>query len=53
VLGPISILLVRTTRPIVLNELVESRYGLSKADRRDFALLFGDPWWLVKTILSH
>jgi hypothetical protein len=38
---------------IVLNRLVESRYGLSKAERRDFALLFGDPWWLVKTILGH
>jgi integrase len=38
---------------IVLNQLLESRYGLSKAERRDFALLFGDPWWLVKTILGH
>ncbi|MFJ8510415.1 integrase [Streptomyces avermitilis] len=38
---------------IVLNQLVETRYGLSKTERRDFALLFGDPWWLVKTILGH
>ncbi|MFE9804770.1 hypothetical protein ACFYP6_39245 [Streptomyces goshikiensis] len=38
---------------IVLNQLMESRYGLTKAERRDFALLFGDPWWLVKTILGH
>ncbi|MGW0770275.1 site-specific integrase [Streptomyces sp. NPDC002676] len=38
---------------IVLNQLVETRYGLTKAERRDFALLFGDPWWLVKTILGH
>ncbi|MCX5338493.1 site-specific integrase [Streptomyces atratus] len=38
---------------ILLNELFESRYGLSKADLRDFALLFGDPWWLVKTLLGH
>ncbi|MFJ1740037.1 integrase [Streptomyces microflavus] len=38
---------------IVLNQLMESRYGLSKAERRDFTLLFGDPWWLVKTILGH
>ncbi|MGY5072350.1 integrase [Streptomyces griseus] len=38
---------------ILLNELFESRYGLTKADRRDFALLFGDPWWLVKTLLGH
>ncbi|MFB7532064.1 hypothetical protein ACFC0C_28315 [Streptomyces sp. NPDC056178] len=38
---------------ILLNELFESRYGLSKQDRRDFAQLFGDPWWLVKTVLGH
>lgn len=38
---------------VLLNELFESRYGLTKADRRDFAQLFGDPWWLVKTILGH
>jgi site-specific recombinase XerD len=38
---------------ILLNELMESRYGLTKSDRRDFALLFGDPWWLVKTLLGH
>ncbi|MGW0856968.1 integrase [Streptomyces sp. NPDC002690] len=38
---------------ILLNELFESRYGLTKQDRRDFALLFGDPWWLVKTLLGH
>ncbi|RZD72077.1 integrase [Streptomyces albidoflavus] len=38
---------------IVLNQLMETRYGLTQAERRDFALLFGDPWWLVKTILGH
>ncbi|MGW9185989.1 integrase [Streptomyces rubiginosohelvolus] len=38
---------------ILLNELFEKRYGLTKADRRDFAQLFGDPWWLVKTLLGH
>jgi hypothetical protein len=38
---------------IVLNQLMESRFGLSVADRRDFALLFGDPWFLVKTLLGH
>ena len=38
---------------IVLNRLMESRYGLSAAGRRDFALLFGDPWFLVKTLLGH
>ncbi|MBY8889416.1 integrase [Streptomyces sp. PTM05] len=38
---------------VLLNELFESRYGLTKKDRRDFAVLFGDPWWLVKTLLGH
>ncbi|MFF7985758.1 integrase [Streptomyces sp. NPDC007901] len=38
---------------IVLNQLMEARFGLTKEDRRDFAMLFGDPWWLVKTLLGH
>ncbi|MFD3612605.1 integrase [Streptomyces atroolivaceus] len=38
---------------IVLNQLMETRYGLTAADRRDFALLFGDPWFLVKVLLGH
>lgn len=38
---------------ILLNELFESRYGLTSKERRDFALPFGDPWWLVKTLLGH
>lgn len=38
---------------VVLNQLMEARYGLSRADRRDFALLFGDPWFLVKVLLGH
>ncbi|MGW7347894.1 site-specific integrase [Streptomyces sp. NPDC054854] len=38
---------------VLLNALLEARFGLTKADRRNFALLFGDPWWLVKTLLGH
>lgn len=38
---------------IVLNQLMEARFGLTAADRRDFALLFGDPWFLVMTLLGH
>lgn len=38
---------------IVLNQLMEARFGLTAVDRRDFALLFGDPWFLVKTLLGH
>ncbi|MET8629795.1 site-specific integrase [Kitasatospora sp. NPDC004669] len=38
---------------VLLNALLEARFGLTKTDRRDFAMLFGDPWWLVKTLLGH
>jgi integrase len=38
---------------IVLNQLMETRFGLTAADRRDFTLLFGDPWFLVKILLGH
>ncbi|WP_225823155.1 integrase [Streptomyces naphthomycinicus] len=38
---------------VLLNDLFEKRYGLTSKDRRDFALLFGDPWWLVKVLLGH
>ncbi|MFC5907911.1 integrase [Streptacidiphilus monticola] len=38
---------------VVLNELMEKRYGLTPRERRDFALLFGDPWFLVQTLLGH
>ncbi|MER5641581.1 integrase [Kitasatospora sp. NPDC002227] len=38
---------------ILLNKLMETRFGLKPADRRDFALLFGDPWFLVMTLLGH
>ncbi|KDN82806.1 site-specific integrase [Kitasatospora cheerisanensis] len=38
---------------IVLNDLVERKYGLTPDQRRDFANLFGDPWWLVAELLGH
>jgi integrase len=38
---------------ITLNELMDRKYGLTAAERRDFAQLYGDPWWLVKTLLGH
>lgn len=38
---------------IVLNQLIEMKFGLSAAQRRDFAMLFGDPWFLVKDLLGH
>ncbi|WP_326615316.1 site-specific integrase (plasmid) [Streptomyces scopuliridis] len=38
---------------IVLNDLVERKYGLTPDQRRDFTNLFGDPWWLVAELLGH
>ncbi|WP_405469309.1 integrase [Streptomyces anulatus] len=38
---------------IVLNDLVDRKFGLTPEQRRDFMLLFGDPWFLVKELLGH
>ncbi|MGW3823395.1 site-specific integrase [Streptomyces sp. NPDC005071] len=38
---------------VVLNEVMDRRYGLSPAERRDFRLLYGDPWFLVQGLLGH
>ncbi len=38
---------------VVLNEVMDRRYGLSAAERRDFRLLYGDPWFLVQGLLGH
>ncbi|MET8629607.1 hypothetical protein ABZW30_38760 [Kitasatospora sp. NPDC004669] len=38
---------------VVLNSLLDRRFGLSPAERRDFALLYGDPWHLVQGLLGH
>ncbi|MFD9562161.1 site-specific integrase [Streptomyces sp. NPDC059994] len=38
---------------VVLNSLLDRRFGLSPKERRDFALLYGDPWHLVQGLLGH
>ncbi|MCX4757843.1 site-specific integrase [Kitasatospora purpeofusca] len=38
---------------VVLNSLMDQRFGLSPSERRDFALLYGDPWHLVQGLLGH
>ncbi|WP_370123752.1 site-specific integrase [Streptacidiphilus sp. MAP12-33] len=38
---------------VVLNWLLDRRYGLSPAERRDFRLLYGDPWHMVQALLGH
>ncbi|MCO1575531.1 hypothetical protein M8C13_07135 [Crossiella sp. SN42] len=38
---------------VVLNEVMDQRYGLTQAERRDFSLLYGDPWFMVQGLLGH
>jgi len=32
---------------------MDVRYGLSPEERRDFRLLYGDPWFMVSVLLGH
>ncbi|MFC5724161.1 site-specific integrase [Streptomyces gamaensis] len=38
---------------VVLNAVMDRRYGLTPAERRDFRLLYGDPWFMVQGLLGH
>lgn len=38
---------------VVLNMLMDQRYGLDEEERRDFRLLYGDPWFMVQQLLGH
>jgi hypothetical protein len=38
---------------VVLNMLMDQRYGLREEERRDFRLLYGDPWFMVQQLLGH
>src|ERR1039457_683225 len=38
---------------VVLNRLMDQRYGLTPEERRDFRLLYGDPWFMVQNLLGH
>jgi integrase len=38
---------------VVLNLLMDHRYGLTEEERRDFRQLYGDPWFMVQQLLGH
>lgn len=38
---------------VVLNHVMDRRMGLTPEERRDFRLLYGDPWWMVQDLLGH
>jgi integrase len=38
---------------VVLNHVMGQRMGLTPAERRDFRLLYGDPWQMVQDLLGH
>ncbi|WP_280328983.1 site-specific integrase [Nocardia wallacei] len=38
---------------VVLNTLMDQRFGLTPQERRDFRLLYGDPWFMVQNLLGH
>jgi site-specific recombinase XerD len=38
---------------VVLNILMDQKYGLAEEERRDFRQLYGDPWFMVQQLLGH
>jgi hypothetical protein len=38
---------------VVLDTLMDQRYGLTLEERRDFRMLYGDPWLMVQNLLGH
>lgn len=38
---------------VVLNGLMDQRFGLTPEERRDFRQLYGDPWFMVQNLLGH
>jgi len=38
---------------VVLEYVLDQRYGLSPDERRDYRMLFGDPWFMVQGLLGH
>lgn len=38
---------------VVLDALMDQRYGLTPEERRDFRMLYGDPWMMVQQLLGH
>ncbi|MCX5309012.1 site-specific integrase [Streptomyces sp. NBC_00160] len=38
---------------VVLHYLMDRKFGLTPEERRDFRLLYGDPWRMVQDLLGH
>ncbi|WP_083905938.1 site-specific integrase [Nocardia transvalensis] len=38
---------------VVLDTLMDRRFGLTCEERRDFRQLYGDPWFMVQNLLGH
>lgn len=38
---------------VTLMHVFERRMGLTPEERREYRLIFGDPWTLVQTLLGH
>lgn len=38
---------------VVLHHVMDVKLGLSPEERRDFRLLYGDPWRMVQDLLGH
>jgi len=38
---------------VVLNVLMDQRYGLTEEERREYRQLYGDPWFMVQQLLGH
>ncbi|MFE9367872.1 tyrosine-type recombinase/integrase [Streptomyces sp. NPDC006978] len=38
---------------VVLHCLMDQKFGLTPQERRDFRLLYGDPWRMVQDLLGH
>jgi hypothetical protein len=38
---------------VVLNVLMDQKYGLKEEERREYRELYGDPWFLVQQLLGH
>ena len=38
---------------VALHHAMDQRFGLTAEERRDYRLLYGDPWRMVKDLLGH
>jgi hypothetical protein len=38
---------------VVLNILMDQKWGLAEEERKQFRELYGDPWFMVQQLLGH